>query len=412
VESWKSWTREVTLPMISAESGRERTFLTLGEGDFSWSADLAVFLAASSTTKVWASNRLVATALDSLDDLRRKYTDYDSIVKKILRMDSAHFRVQVKHEINAIDCFSSQNIKVEDMKADVVIFNHPHLGTEDAALHGRFLHHLFDTVRTTWIKEHGVFIVTLAVGQYERWKCEEAAKKSKFRLLEKRRFIPNASADSVYELRRHQTGKSFRMRTSGSYSFIYAQLDSDDDESPIEKIEDLPWFQKVGVDEKNSHSVTPSTQGIPFTCIYCGRTFREERSVKDHIDSKHGSTNKRKLQCMRCKETRIFDSQEALRDHELAKHRGLYETVQPDWVYTSKDEPSTTLGRCAVCGIAFAATFGLKEHMGSFLPQTPRIFPCQFCFKTFHSMRARKQHENFCSASQPREVVKANPSVD
>jgi uncharacterized C2H2 Zn-finger protein len=393
-----------------------RTFLTLGDGDFSWSADLATFLAAASSSNqsspstccAWPTNRLVATGIDALVDLRSKYTDYDSIVKKILRLDSAAFRVEVKHEINAIGACTAvqeprQDSTNEDdsVKSDVVIFNHPHLGTEDAALHGYFLHHLFDAVETTWLEKHGIFIITLAAGQYERWKCAEAAHRQRFRLLEKRRFVPNALVDSVYELRRHQTGKSFRARTGGSFSFVYARLDED---SSIETIEDLPWFQALPTDgcgdgDIQSAEPSKSSDGMHFKCPYCDRIFREERSVENHITSKHKGSKKRKLMCTLCTEPRMFDCQEALRDHQQAKHQGMHDTIKPDWVSNKKESSPTTLGQCSICGIHFNATFGHNEHIVSFLPQPPRTFLCLFCSKPFGSLRAKKQHENHCSAA-------------
>jgi uncharacterized C2H2 Zn-finger protein len=404
---------------VGASTKRDaaRTFLTLGDGDFSWSADLAAFLATaapqqSSPLCTWpTTNRLVATGIDTLDDLRSKYTDYDSIVKKMLRMGSAHFRVEVKHEINAIDRIlpaapqdTSSNNDEDGMmlRADVVIFNHPHLGTEDASLHGCFLHHLFDAVNNTWMKKHGIFIVTLADGQFERWRCEEAANTQKFRLLEKRCFVPNALLhDSAYELRRHQTGKSFRARTCGSFSFIYARRD--DADSSIETIKDLPWFQPLGGDDDKQTVTKPMkpSDAILFTCPYCDRVFREERSVQNHISSKHGGINmKRKLECTLCKEPRIFDCEEALRDHQRAKHLAMHDTIKPDWAAKAKESScSTTIGQCTICGIHFTSTFGHIEHMAAFLPQSPRAFLCQFCAKTLGSLRAKKQHENYCSAS-------------
>jgi hypothetical protein len=39
-----------------------------------------------------------------------------------------------------------------------MIFNHPHLGTEDALLHSRFLTHLFHTSTGRWVKPDGVLL--------------------------------------------------------------------------------------------------------------------------------------------------------------------------------------------------------------------------------------------------------------
>ena len=129
--------------------------------------------------------------------------------------------------------------------ANVVIFNHPHLGIEDAVLHKRFLAHLFYSVATYWLSSpsfsfgaaslrsqsaapekkkitnnnKSVFYLTLAAGQWERWKGRESAQRHGLILLHRCPFQPpilpfasnnnNNSKQAYYQLRRHQTGKSF-----------------------------------------------------------------------------------------------------------------------------------------------------------------------------------------------------------
>lgn len=380
-----------------------QTYLTLGEGDFSWSVDLSKHLSELSarTTGVYSS-RLLATGFDAKDDLLKKYLDFDCTLKRICRMQSDRFQVQIEHGVNAIignknsaTIISSSEL-INNRKANFVFFNHPHLGTEDAALHGYFLYHLFDSVRTIWMAASGLFVLTLVDGQYERWQCQEAAQKHRFRLLERYRFVPNAIENSVYELRRHQTGKSFRTRTGGSYSFVFARIE--DTAPPIEVMSDLPWFQ-------NTKEMTSNRTGKPedrridvlFSCPHCDRTFREERSVENHILSKHQNGKKRNLECTFCKEPRVFDSEASLRDHQQAKHRGIHGTILPDWVGNSKPEYYPALGQCLVCGCKFTPYFGTDEHFASFLPQPQKQIPCRFCMKIFGSERAKNQHENYCS---------------
>lgn len=380
----------------------DRTYLTLGEGDFSWSVDLSKHLSDLSTKmqpeEVYTT-RLIATGFDTKEELSMKYRDFNCTLRRICKMSSDRFQVQIKHGVNAIGDPDATITTPEllSTKANVVFFNHPHLGTEDATLHSHFMHHLFHTVRNRWLYSLGLFVVTLADGQYERWRCQEAAAKQRFRLLDRYYFVSNAAEDSVYELRRHQTGKSFRKRTSGSYSYVFTRSE---DDTPPTLMNDLPWFQKI--DERRiDNAMGKQLNDLKFSCPHCNRKFREERSVKNHILTKHQIGKKRKLECTSCDPPRSFDCEEALRDHQQAKHQGIHKTISPDWV-TNTTELSPSHGRCMICGIVFTQGFGLDEHLASFLPQSPKEIPCRFCSKVFGSRRAKCQHENFCSLAHSR----------
>ena len=389
-----------------------QTYLTLGEGDFSWSVDLSKHLSELSarTTanhgRVYSS-RLLATGFDAKDDLLKKYLDFDCTLKRICRMQSDRFQVQIVHGVNAIiDNKNSTTISssefLNNRKANFVFFNHPHLGTEDAVLHGYFLHHLFDSVRAKWMAASGLFVLTLVDGQYERWQCQEAAQKQGFRLLARYRFVPNAIEDSVYELRRHQTGKSFRTRTGGSYSFVFARTENTS--PPIEMMSDLPWFQNTKEMQTSHRKQDDRRIDMLFSCPHCDRTFREERSVKNHILSKHQNGKQQKFECTFCKEPRVFDSEASLHDHQQAKHRGIHRTILPDWVDNNRPEYYPALGQCLVCRCKFTPCFGSDEHFAKFLPQPQKEIPCRFCMKIFGSERAKNQHENYCSQLRHRET--------
>jgi hypothetical protein len=72
-----------------------------------------------------------------------------------------------------------------------VIFNHPHLGTEDALLHSRFLAHLFHALTGRWMKpDGGLLHPTLVIEQCKRWRCLEWADRHGLVLIQRGKFIP------------------------------------------------------------------------------------------------------------------------------------------------------------------------------------------------------------------------------
>eukprot|EP00566_Odontella_aurita_P016396 CAMPEP_0113576236 /NCGR_PEP_ID=MMETSP0015_2-20120614/28179_1 /TAXON_ID=2838 /ORGANISM="Odontella" /LENGTH=249 /DNA_ID=CAMNT_0000479639 /DNA_START=16 /DNA_END=762 /DNA_ORIENTATION=+ /assembly_acc=CAM_ASM_000160 len=231
----------------------EISYLTLGDGDFTYSLDLCRFLSAFRPTTIhdsapaaenvadredvedaprnevadavmlnkrqysWVGGqnhdrgdmgkgttslryRICCTGIDSLPDLAAKYKDADFVLRKIRKLDrrlgrdnrerekkkvklehagtsgdsGGVFRVILCHNVNAIVGDGSINADSSEVptsfKYDHVIFNHPHLGTESAALHIRFLAHLFHSANRHWMSDSGgVFSLTLAKGQVERW---------------------------------------------------------------------------------------------------------------------------------------------------------------------------------------------------------------------------------------------------
>jgi len=204
--------------------------MILGDGDFSYSLDLARFLRSyhanpqhyhtTSTSsnssnlpktnkidksyKIWpfldrsTSIHLIATGIDTYEELSKKYKDSDSILGKLKSMETAAiseppckkpkidnkiilpqssstFSVSIQHSINAIQppTLGSLHMTKEDVKISssilvgmpkkyhIVIFNHPHLGTEDARMHQRFLSHFFHSCLHVWLSKGGVLHLTL-----------------------------------------------------------------------------------------------------------------------------------------------------------------------------------------------------------------------------------------------------------
>ena len=429
------------------------SFLTLGDGDFSYSLDLARYLASSgsfvsvsstqtplddvsaidsgqeATTKK-SRCQFIATGIDSHDELIQKYKDAPFFLRHLQAMnktspnDSQTNRspvdIKIGHGINAIvdttdrkpatnhndgadDGSSAEAIQstlIEStsingkfiFESDHVIFNHPHLGREDAELHSRFLCHLLHSAAQFWMKPSGgVFHLTLVRGQYERWKCDEAAERNGLVLLEKNEFRPPPPPSSntnhadgagttsgrnrtqkqrqqqkqrtYYQYRRHHTGKSFESRRAegGSQTFTFGRAN----DSPSYVATCVPWQHTAqSLQETNNDNQQQQHHQLPkpsLPCPFCAKTFVEERSRKCHIRDKHKddvTTNARDSKkqkqehessqfhhqrqpelfyyCELCqpKESgsrRQFPSAQALQDHVRAVHTAKHKKILPDW---------------------------------------------------------------------------------
>ncbi|KAL7488714.1 hypothetical protein ACHAW6_014305 [Cyclotella cf. meneghiniana] len=289
----------------------------------------------------------------------------------------------ILHGINAVQSqdagndFNDTTKQIRLKHFDHVMFHHPHLGKEDAQLHSRFLQHLFYAAEKRWLKpagnetcatmisgeteekeesvcackddlkvrdRAGLLYLTLVNGQCHRWKCIEAAQKHGLVLMRRFPFCPppppfgdsfgsEASNTTYYQLRRHQSGKSFAKRRrmqeqtnkqteheknksfrgSDSETLVFgracdysppASLSIDDPSSQSTSIIGLlPWEQDVhlgGLQPNDSLQLEQcfitSTQ---YKCSYCSKSFSEERSVKNHMVNSHPD----------CKEVAAWDGQ-------------------------------------------------------------------------------------------------------
>jgi DNA-directed RNA polymerase subunit RPC12/RpoP len=383
-------------------------FLTLGDGDFSYSLDLARFLSLVDTAD---TNTLIVTGVDSLLDMQEKYKDCSYILRQLQNFNSEEnlqkkLAVQIRHEVNAVASSSSS----ASIAANIVIFNHPHLGTEDAARHSRFLSHFLNQCNTSWLKPSvgtstGTVHLTLAAGQWERWQGGKAAFKHGYVLAHRVPFQSPFVEESRYQHRRHQTGKSFHTRTAGSETFVLAR--NKDDKTFL-----FPW--------QMGKAALKDTEQPLFDCSCCERTFKEERSLKSHMKALHGEGSnkkrKREIKCPHCGLQgvhKVFSQEQALTDHIQAKHSGPHTTIRPAWAEKMGCQEDATTdyahGSCEVCDHAFRAAGDALKHVKEFLPTEASLlcdssFSCQFCSKVFSGQRAQLQHENFCRKGQTKDL--------
>ena len=458
-------------PAAPAQAEATPSYLTLGDGDFSYSLDLCRFLASNDVTNssskvASAAAHVTCSGIDSSDEVRAKYRDADSILRKIASLDQRHvakwrakkrrklannaegeslpaaqtlepspLSVRVEHGVNAI-VMPGQNVELNNRSCyQHVIFNHPHIGHESAALHRRFLAHLFHTVDQHWLAPSGVFHLTLVLGQAGRWNCLEAAAKHGFALLNRDAFRPpppptsrsTLGTETYFKSRRHQSGRSFATRSDGSETLTFGRIC---DKMKGYVARHLPW--------QNMPQAEIKTEDSLLQCPHCPRSFRDERARKNHIKCSHPNGDKSGLSegtsgkhpavlseektflCQHCKAS-PFGSAQGLEDHIKAKHLG-HTDIKPEWskaaigCHKEASEADAvdvqalsreTIGICGVCGLAYYSPADEAAHMAEFVPQpvvgsgagstVAKKYHCSYCAKVFKDTRAVRQPENFCS---------------
>ncbi len=407
--------------MCVDESKTTVSIITLGDGDFTYSLDLARYISHDDNHNV----ELICTGIDTHEELLAKYKDAPYVLGQLHALKSSRLSISVKHGVNAILNSSDHGVHARTIgQGDHVMFHHPHLGTEDAALHGRFLCHFFHSCVNGWMKAQGGLVhLTLVNGQYERWNCEQAASSQGLKLLHRKPFVPPPVKNPTYHLRRHQTGKSFESRRpSGSEAFLFGRKEDQQLDFLTSLLSWQPVHQSCAVIKQKASQLGNTLPTIqPLECPFCDRVFKEDRSRKCHIRDKHpdGAEKKTKIEssilfyCVQCNTAtggpRSFDDEKGLKDHVRAKHSAIHKTVTPDWCKL-KQIPSSHGGTekiempvaysCGICGGEWQSKDQELSHLDDFRPCfSDKEFRCMFCSKAFREIRAKMQHENFCSST-------------
>jgi hypothetical protein len=333
---------------------KQLSYILLGDGDFTYSLDMCRYLAAlsdsssspdaatsgdgnkSTIRNITHHHDVTCTGVDTSDEVKSKYKDADFVLKNILPINrkqpgnteqsASRVNTKIVHGVNAVQpttCDRTSSLQ----HFDNVLFHHPHLGIEDAQLHKRFLLHFFHAATHRWMKPNGgLLYLTLVRGQCGRWDCIRGAERHGLVLLRRGKFCPpppplSSKEKTYYQLRRHQSGKSFANRRIMQGEKCAVENDDDGESETLvfgrscdypstssssldDNVGMLPWenaetLRSITKEEKSSNDddvgsrsiATPSSSADPYPCNYCTKSFLEERSLKNHIICSHPDCN-------------------------------------------------------------------------------------------------------------------------
>ena len=195
---------------------KKMKILILGDGNFSFSLafadqiyqkdiNIANYLLTTCVDKVYA------TSFDSYKQLA-KYNDCYDILDKISKFKF----MAVLHEINAWELY-----KHFDEKFDLIIWNHPHLGTEDFRLHGFLMAHFFSAC-TKVLTPTGFVRLSLVQGQESRWKVVEQAKRAGLVILDV--YLFDEDLWPGYIVKRNKHGGSFKNLHTRRHTRYFTRL--------------------------------------------------------------------------------------------------------------------------------------------------------------------------------------------
>ncbi|KAJ3148059.1 hypothetical protein HDU89_004904 [Geranomyces variabilis] len=208
------------------EPGSTFRVLILGDGNFSFSAALCRILwpreTDSATTEANAhvahtylglpfpgahhNFQIITTSFDDHTELLKKYPESKEILEFLQSSRLAELGVKVLHGVNAWelrDQFGTEE------KFNVVIWNHPHLGTEDFRLHRFLMAHFFQSVASVLSSNPGSCVcVSLVEGQETRWDCVAQAARSDLGLSQIALF--DETLWPGYVVKRNKHGGSFK----------------------------------------------------------------------------------------------------------------------------------------------------------------------------------------------------------
>lgn len=316
--------------------------LLVGEGDFSFTRSVLKlrkqgvdWMKKLGVETCGGEIHLVASSLDSRLEVLAKYPTFADF----------NYALDIRHEVNALE------VGVYD-GFDTVVWNHPHLGFEDAKMHAQLMVHFFNTLQQTQVK---TVVLSFISGQLDRWQVSAAAQSRGFSLAGKSPF--NEADFPGYVSRRNLSGADFRKNKECStfYRFVRgAEVSRDILEETVEI---------TGKD-------------TPFACQICDKEFRSLQGVKTHCRQVHELgkyDSKSVFPCSKCDQQ--FGSNEGLANHFVSRH-----SVGEPQIEVSK----SVLTFCDICQGTHIPDFSQVNRI--------ELFECQICFHSFREARALRQH--------------------
>jgi uncharacterized C2H2 Zn-finger protein len=391
--------------------------LILGDGNFSFSLALAKLLYQQHSTAIKylgsAKAELICTSFDSYEELISKYHDCERILKEL--KDYA----QVLHGVNAWDLKEFTNI-------DLVVWNHPHLGTEDFRLHQFLISHFFHSAKQV-LSATGRIRVSLVQGQETRWNVFVQAERVGLHLESMELF--DELQWPGYIVKRNTHGGSFKnihtkkhVRTPMK-SCVYT-FGTGADYIEIERISSLliclfgsnfdTTFEKKALpsivseltpkrDEKKSKKPCAPAD---LVCPHCQKQLFSVRGYQQHVHMVHvlkkfgdwKPDRVKEIQCSQCE--KLFADTDALMQHEINKHTVIEASDLPEMfqsVLSVNGEEEYQYYACPVCGQSCVnQDWGMDLHLERLKPVLGLNMKCPLCPNTFIEQRALLQHIKFC----------------
>ena len=215
-----------------------------------------------------------------------------------------------------------------------------------------------------------------------------------------------------------------------------------------------------GGNDNDREANVAASQGPPWICVVC-ESQREKAASK-------GGEEPNLMELSSSMRQRIFPHEQALLDHQRAKHYGDHLDIKPDWCHQGgimnnksdiEDGPDEKIdvasdaqmlvkfGSCPICDLPYSAELDRLCHEWDFLPSLSvaakfasvntanvsttswhnlstdllqsndgcpllnqlihcRTYKCQYCSKNFRELRSQRQHENFCSVRRQWPLVR------
>lgn len=266
--------------------------------------------------------QVLATSYDDSAEVRAKYADTSAIVARLLALGP---RVRVRHGVDALAITATLAAAAaaaaststgggeevaEPEVFDHVMFNHPHTGWEDMHRHAALLAHFLESCKAVLAPRRGQVHVTLAGEQPVRWRLLETAERLGYRLRHVcdfyRQFGPHPLPS---EIKRHQSGKSFRLRGLPSFTFTFALgpgpeaaaggADADENAEKGEE-EASPILWRHTYEDHAAVLSQPGNDGAAsllkgavtevekaFKCAECEKRFRGPKDLRKHVEGTH-----------------------------------------------------------------------------------------------------------------------------
>ncbi|KAI9209102.1 uncharacterized protein BJ171DRAFT_488544 [Polychytrium aggregatum] len=428
--------------------------LILGDGNFSFSLALARLIFQPKTGEEDLQRNALAylslpypspiptsqifittTSFDGHEQLVSKYHDAESILAALGEFEN----VKSLHGINAWELLKHFGPAAEGDQLqyryfqeggfDRIIWNHPHLGTEDFRLHRFLMAHFFESVASVLKQpgsdlpdredraDEGQVCVSLVQGQEVRWDLVAQAARSNLGLFS---FDPFDERHwPGYLCKRNNTGQTFKnLKTQ-------RRMDSEM-KSHVFRF----GFGPSRVTAP-SHSITPAAAPLPtevpvtatllpdeiiaspaapaskVVCRDCGRPFNSERGLSTHQHMVHSlklygndwnDVEANQHSCPVC--SKSFRKASDLWQHRVNKHTTVDSQELPNVPsnnLTQEAEDEYDYYPCTTCGQAVVRRdWGMMLHLETLKPAIGLTMTCPLCSESFIEQRALYQHYRYC----------------